>query len=112
MLPTDDRAAAQAATAKHLGGVDHAWWDPDRALGRAWAPVLRLPGTKPAWDVYLVLGRKARWDDAPPVPAKWWHQLQGGPDANRAGPNLADALSVWPLVQDPSPPSPPSTPWR
>jgi hypothetical protein len=29
----------------------------------------------PAWDVYFVFGPEARWDDQPPAPTYWMHQL-------------------------------------
>lgn len=92
MLKSDDRRAAEAATAKHLSGVGNAWWDADRVLGKGWGPVLGLPESKPAWDVYLVLSPEARWEVGPPAPVEWWHQLHGAPAAHRAGPALIGDL--------------------
>lgn len=62
-----------------------AWRIPDRRitryfdakshLGEAYAPILHLSGSTPAWDVYLVFGREAHWDSTPPAPSTWMHQL-------------------------------------
>lgn len=50
-------------------------WDPERAVGHAFAPVLSLP-RRTAWDVYLVYAPGVRWTDAaPPLPTVWMHQL-------------------------------------
>jgi hypothetical protein len=32
----------------------------------------------PAWDVYLVFGPAAEWNERPPVPTYWMHQLSRG----------------------------------
>ena len=91
MLSSDDRDAAEQATAT-LEGVDRAWWDAGKLLAEAWSGPLGLPRGAPAWDVYLVLGPTAAWTEEAPVPAVWWHQLQGAPPDRRAGKALADDL--------------------
>ena len=38
-----------------------------------------------AWDTYLVFSIGVTWDEAPPLPSDWVHQLdhaQGRPDLN------------------------------
>jgi hypothetical protein len=51
------------------------YWDPDEALGKAYSEMLTIP-TNPAWDVYFLYGKDARWTGlAPPQPAFWMHQL-------------------------------------
>lgn len=50
------------------------YWDGDSLLVRAYRERLQLP--EPAWDVFLLYDRGARWDgDTPPAPAYWMHQL-------------------------------------
>ncbi len=51
------------------------YFDAEGHLGQRYAPILRLTGEAPAWDVYLVFGPEARWDSEPPTPAYWMHQL-------------------------------------
>lgn len=53
------------------------FWDPEATVGRAFSEVL---GTRnPAWDVWMLFEEKARWDERPPEPAWWEHQLGGLP---------------------------------
>lgn len=61
-------------------GVRH-WWDGDAVMGRRYADVL---GTdEPAWDVWLLFARDARWGDpdGAPRPDWWEHQLGSLPDS-------------------------------
>ena len=51
------------------------FWDRSKALPPLFAPVLGLPEYWPAWDVYLAYPAGATWDDEPPAPAFWHHQL-------------------------------------
>ena len=50
------------------------FWDRDGAVA---IPLgLRLDLRIPAWDVYLLYGPDARWDERqPPAPLFWMHQL-------------------------------------
>jgi hypothetical protein len=51
------------------------YWDPHETLGNAYSRILGFEGG-PAWDVYFLFGKGARWDGpAPPKPAFWMHQL-------------------------------------
>jgi hypothetical protein len=54
------------------------YWDPGRLAGRAFGPIV---GTDdPAWDVWLLFDRRARWAGVhPPAPSWWEHQLGGLP---------------------------------
>ena len=58
------------------------YWDRDGQLAKDYAPGLQMdPGTR-AWDVYLVYGREAEWNNTPPLPAYVMDQLgleQGRP---------------------------------
>jgi hypothetical protein len=50
--------------------------DPNSLAGNLWESVLKT-GREIAWDVYLLYGANARWEDKPPVPDFWMHQLSG-----------------------------------
>jgi hypothetical protein len=50
--------------------------DPDSVAGTAWRKVLNL--FRPiAWDVYLLYGADSEWQEEPPQPDYWMHQLSG-----------------------------------
>jgi hypothetical protein len=52
------------------------YWDEDRSLGDLYGRLLTLPrGGKLAWDIYFVYAPGVRWDDEPPLPTFWMHQL-------------------------------------
>jgi len=38
----------------------------------------RLGLPRDAWDVYLIYGQGSRWEDEPPKPDFWMHQLSSG----------------------------------
>lgn len=63
------------------------YWDATGQLMRGYARKLALP--EDAWDMFLIYGPEARWeDDLPPEPRFWMHQL-GSPDQPRVrGPYL------------------------
>jgi hypothetical protein len=72
--------------------VQH-FWDPDGTLAAPFKSVLALPGRVRAWDVYLLYPPGARWDDLPPAPAYWQHQL--GDEVKALAPVLdAEAMLV------------------
>jgi hypothetical protein len=46
----------------------HHYWDGENRLGDVYRSVLALPG--PAWDVFMLFDRTARWSEGlPPEPA-------------------------------------------
>lgn len=49
------------------------FWDPEATVGRAFREVLGT--SEPAWDVWMLFDQDARWDQQPPDPAWWEHQL-------------------------------------
>ncbi len=50
------------------------FWDGNGALLSGFKPVLSI--SEPAWDIYMIFDRSARWDaDTPPAPEFWMHQL-------------------------------------
>jgi hypothetical protein len=86
----DTRDAAQEATHLVPDGRSRHFWDGAGRLGQAYAKVIELPHQKKfAWDVYFVFDAKAKWDDAPPKPDFWMHQL-GGPETG----NMLDGGKV------------------
>ncbi len=68
--PPDEatRALVPDARAMH-------YWDARRALPDLFAPLLQLPPGSPAWDVYLAYPPGVTWEQAPPAPSFWQHQL-------------------------------------
>ncbi len=50
----------------------------------------------PAWDIYFFYEKGEAWNDTPPEPAEWMHQLGGGDRADatkfRTGQGLIDQL--------------------
>jgi len=55
------------------------YWDEGGRLMQRYARRLGLP--RDAWDVYLIYGQGTRWEDEPPRPAFWMHQLASGAPA-------------------------------
>jgi hypothetical protein len=52
------------------------YWDDDNSLGKLYGRSLTLPrGRQLAWDIYFVYAPGIRWDDEPPPPTVWMHQL-------------------------------------
>ena len=50
--------------------------DPESSTGKQWELVLKTQRLI-AWDVYLLYGADSHWEDEPPQPAYWMHQLGG-----------------------------------
>ncbi len=52
------------------------YWDPDNSLGKLYGRQVTLPrGRQLAWDIYFVYAPGVRWEDEPPEPTAWMHQL-------------------------------------
>ncbi len=51
--------------------------DPLGFSGKEYSSILNFPYHSPAWDVYLVFGSEARWDNRPPSPSDWMYQGEG-----------------------------------
>jgi hypothetical protein len=52
------------------------FWDADKSLALSLGKVITLPGEWDlAWDVYLAFDRRSTWNDLPPKPNDWMHQL-------------------------------------
>lgn len=50
--------------------------DPDSLAGKVWEKVLKTQ-REIAWDIYLLYGPDAKWEDQPAEPDFWMHQLFG-----------------------------------
>ncbi len=81
ILPADSADAAGASSSIVEDGRAMQFWDGRKALSGPFALTLRLPEGSPAWDVYMVYPVGVTWDDAPPAPAFWHHQLGPQPKA-------------------------------
>ena len=52
------------------------YWDGENSLGKLYGRQLTLPrGRQLAWDIYFVYAPGVRWEDEPPVPTAWMHQM-------------------------------------
>ena len=52
------------------------YWDADSSLGKLYGRQLTLPrGRQLAWDIYFVYAPGVRWEDEPPAPTAWMHQV-------------------------------------
>ena len=83
-LPVLPSGAHEPAAQREAGRIRDTramrFFDAEARVGKVYSSVLHLPSRMPAWDVYLVFGPEVRWEETPPVPAYWMHQL------GRAGP--------------------------
>ena len=71
------------------------YWDADAMLPPLFAGILGLPPGCPAWDVYLAYAPGARWENDPPPPLFWHHQLPGVTTAPRLdGDRFAQQLQM------------------
>lgn len=77
VLPADQRAPARDACLLVPDVRACHFWDAEGVLQRTFSCVLNLPSDCPAWDVYLAYPPGVRWDDDPPKPSYWQHQLGG-----------------------------------
>ncbi len=76
VLQSDNAAAGrQAELLLPDPRVTH-YWDGDSSLGKLYGRSLELPrGRQLAWDIYFVYAPGVTWDDEPPPPTAWMHQL-------------------------------------
>jgi hypothetical protein len=76
MLPLDNAAAARGMAATMQDPRVQHFHDPQGHAGAAVAASLGAAGNV-AWDIYLFYPAGQGWQDGPPAPADWAHQLQG-----------------------------------
>ena len=69
------------------------FWAPTTEVGEMFQKPLKLK-SEPAWDAYLVYAPGARWEQSPPRPRDFMHQLWALPASKRLdGKVLAAKLS-------------------
>ncbi len=94
-FPGDSLKAAQDATELVSDRRARHYWDASGALGKQFGKSIELPkGKKFAWDVYFLFAPGARWDENPPKPVFWMHQLGSRDTGNLLdGPRFRDAVA-------------------
>ena len=94
VLQEDDRQAAIKAVQRVSDDRATHFWDADKSLGFLLGKTVVLPRQrKLAWDVYFVFDRSAKWDEAPPEPTDWMHQL-GRDERSLDGEKLRKVVEV------------------
>jgi len=83
ILWSDWRLAVSRATTRLPDERVSHFWDAGGTLVRAYSQILQLSDARPAWDVYLLFDRNAEWNDEPPAPQDWMHQLPREPAERR-----------------------------
>lgn len=96
ILRTDDARSARKATMLVPDPRARHYWVDTQALAEIFQPALGLT-TEPAWDVYLVYPPGAAWNDEPPKPEFFMHQLVGRLPEERHldGAALAQQIRKW-----------------
>lgn len=84
MLASDNAEAARRSAKMFDDPRVRQFHDPraTHLAGKAFAHGLIREGRGLAWDIYLFYDKGARWDEHPPKPAEWMHQLGGGQRAD------------------------------
>ena len=76
VLQNDNFKAAQKAPVLVPDSRASHYWDGDQDLGKAYGRIVELPrGRELAWDIYFVFEPGIVWEDKPPFPSDWAHQL-------------------------------------
>jgi hypothetical protein len=75
ILSGDEDAAAQEARSLVPDKRSAHFWDAQSTLPRLFSSVLSLSTHCPAWDVYLAYQAGVTWEEEPPAPLYWQHQL-------------------------------------
>ena len=76
VLKSDNAAAGKKAEPLLPDPRVTHYWDDDNSLGKLYGRSLTLPrGRQLAWDIYFVYAPGVKWDDQPPPPTEWMHQL-------------------------------------
>lgn len=74
VLPGDGAGAAVGQSEALRDESLRHFYDPRRRVGKALAPGLGA-GRAVVWDTYLYFPSGVQWDDLPPLPEDWAHQL-------------------------------------
>ena len=94
-LPADSRKAAEKSAGTFNDPRICQFYDPQQRSGKAVANSLGWLG-RVAWDIYLFYTAGSQWDETPPAPANWVHQLTdpwADPDRLRTGNDLVRELA-------------------
>ena len=75
MMGSDNYEAAQKAVSKFKDERVKQFYDPNQLAGKAFAGSLGH-NDKVAWDVYLFYPIESRWEELPPRPEAFMHQLR------------------------------------
>jgi hypothetical protein len=74
MLPPDNEAAAASSARLIQDSRAQHFYDPNALAGKAVAASLGSPDAI-AWDIYLFYPSGLQWQQEPPTPVEWAHQL-------------------------------------
>jgi hypothetical protein len=76
MLPGDSEAEARKAAADIYSNAEAShFYDGERLVGRTFARVIGAEEGNVAWDFYMFFRKGQAWEDEPPTPEDWVHQL-------------------------------------
>ena len=75
VLAADDEAAAREQAGAFTDPRVICFYDPDWRSGTPFAIHVSDGVSAKAWDVYMFFAPGARWEDSPPRPVEWAHQL-------------------------------------
>ena len=74
--PGDNRTKAIAATKNVPDSRSLHFWYADASLSKRYGQILGLSdGKQFTWDTYMVFDADATWNDSPPKPHNWMHQM-------------------------------------
>lgn len=97
MLRAEEKHVRSATRVVSDSRTTH-FWDGNGVLLSDFKLVLSI--SEPAWDIYMIFDRNARWDvSSPPAPDFWMHQLGSRVDGPPLDPT-AFAVRVDALLED------------
>jgi hypothetical protein len=91
MLTSDSEATARTSTRIIDDPRVRHFYDPEKRAGKVVAESLGGQD-RVAWDIYLFYAEGSEWDDGPPAPSCWMHQLTGSSWADPARYHCGDDL--------------------
>ncbi len=101
VLREDERAKVADVTELIQNDRVQHFWDEDKSLGLSFGKVVTLPRERTlARDVYYVYDEKAEWNDQPPAPAGWMHQL-GIDEKTLDGDKLRTSVEEFLILESP-----------
>ena len=95
-IPSDSRNAAEKASRIFNDHRICQFYDSQQLSGRAVADSLGWQG-RVAWDIYLFYNTGSRWNETPPAPIDWMHQLKdpwADTERQRLGDDLVQGLGL------------------